>query len=594
MRNADDPNLLGVAEAITDGLPVDWQAVMAAHADRKRQVEQLHALEAVAEAHRRILGPEACGPQDSPSRETTQVVGPSEETTPQPGFTGPAVALGKWGPLRIRERIGTGGFGEVFRAYDPSLERDVALKLRRADRAGTDPFSGRFLQEARRLARVRHPNVLVVHGADEHEGRAGLWTDLLRGKTLEELLADQGPFGALEAALVGIDLCHALAAVHAAGLIHRDVKTSNVMREEGGRIVLMDFGSVGERPAAVEAGGDRLTGTPLFMAPEVLRGEAPGPASDIYSLGVLLYRLVSRRFPLEAGTWSELRDRHQCGESVPLRDARSDLPTNFVQVIERALAPDPERRFPSAGSMEAALAALLSSLSPSGVIPINQSRWRRAATDIAVAAGLIVLAAVAALTLPSLLWPGPFNVRAELYRQGAGAQERLLSGGRLHVGDRLFMEAEASEAMHLYVLNEDERGDTFVLFPLSDLDLANPLSPKVRHRLPGPMRGIQQYWKVTSAGGSETYYVIASRRPLDDLQREIENFRRAEAGRQVEDVQRRPPGKPRGTGGLEGEDVSGESGAGRRLSGLVHELASRAEARRDLLIQQIRLDNPGP
>jgi serine/threonine-protein kinase len=362
MKQDEDPALLRVAEAISDGTPVDWDTARPA---LRGKVEHLRLIEEVARAHRTPApAPRPAGARTVPDRAadllTTSVTpptGPAMETSAQAVGE---VSLSAWGPLKILERLDGGGFGDVFRAFDPGLQREVALKLPRVGRGSDDVDAGRFLKEGRRLARVRHPNVLVVHGADEHEGRVGIWTDLLRGKTLEQLLAEQGPFGAHEAALVGIDLCHALAAVHAAGLIHRDVKTRNVMREQGGRIVLMDFGSVSERPRA--GGGqsgneDPGSGTPLFMAPEHLLTDQPAtPASDIYGLGVILYRLVSGRFPVEADTMDALIEKHRAGTSVSLRDARSDLPTAFVQTVERALDPDPRRRFQSAGALERALA----------------------------------------------------------------------------------------------------------------------------------------------------------------------------------------------------------------------------------------------
>src|SRR5262249_7479858 len=158
----------------------------------------------------------------------------------------PSSSLGMWGPFTLLERVGEGAFGEVFRARD-ALQRDVALKLLRAgrragDRTGTT-ISSRILHEGRIMARVRHTNVVSVYAAEEHQGRVGLSMEFVRGRTLEALLHTHGRFSAREAALTGRELCRALAATHAAGLIHRDVKARNVMREEGGRVVLMDFGA---------------------------------------------------------------------------------------------------------------------------------------------------------------------------------------------------------------------------------------------------------------------------------------------------------------------------------------------------------------
>ena len=353
---AEDKALLDVAEAITDGKPVDWDAAKSAHRNLGRKLGHLRLIEKVAAVHQTPAREEGAGARHDIIEESTRTVCP-----PVAG-TADATPVTTWGSLRILETLGQGGFGEVYRAYDPSLQRDVALKLRRSDREGKGRSSTVFLQEARQLARVRHPNVLVIHGADEHEGRVGLWTDLVRGKTLEQILTEQGPQGADEAARYGIEVCKALAAVHGAGLVHRDVKTSNIMREQGGRIVLMDFGSVTEQAGTGPIpGASDLSGTPLYMSPEQLRGEDLTPASDIYSLGVVLYRLVSGRFPVEASSFAELLEKHRQGASVPLRDARADLPAFFVQVVERALSLDPTNRFASAGALERALAVSIGS-----------------------------------------------------------------------------------------------------------------------------------------------------------------------------------------------------------------------------------------
>ncbi len=188
-------------------------------------------------------------------------------------------------------------FGSVYRAWDTRLECEVALKLIKASGVSRGLRSVRALKEARLLARVRHRNVVRVFGADSHDGRFGLWMELIPGRTLEQQLTMQGPMGVSEAIPIGIDLCHALAAVHGAGLLHRDVKAHNVLREEGGRIVLMDFGTGGDIRGT--RNGDTLAGTPLYLAPELFAGAKPSAQSDIYSLGVLLYHLVTGDYPVQ-------------------------------------------------------------------------------------------------------------------------------------------------------------------------------------------------------------------------------------------------------------------------------------------------------
>jgi serine/threonine protein kinase len=233
----------------------------------------------------------------------------------------------------------------VYLAWDSTLERAVALKLlHHADR------SSAAMREARLLALAAHPNVVRVLGADEHDGIVGLWMEFIEGVTLQEFLKKSGALGAHEALAIGIHLAHAVAAVHRAGLIHRDIKVQNVMREDRtGRIVLMDFGSSVVRTDDEDEIPD-LVGTPCYIAPELLAGCPATVASDIYSLGVVLYHLVTLDFPLhETDTAADARDDARL---VPLSDRRPDLPAAFACVVSRALAVDPADRYESVGAMQ--------------------------------------------------------------------------------------------------------------------------------------------------------------------------------------------------------------------------------------------------
>ena len=279
----------------------------------------------------------------------------------------------------LGEKIGEGGFGAVYRARDTWLDRDVALKLLKPAAAGRAAAGLRIIEEARTLARVRHPNVVTVHGADLHDGRVGLWMELVRGRTLAQIVAAQGPFSAREAAGIGQELCRALAAVHAEHLVHRDIKAQNVMRESGGRIVLMDFG----------AGH-----TPLYLAPETLADGEPTVASDIYALGVLLYHLVTAQFPVQAAGIVELRAAHARGERRRLSDQRPDLPDEFTAAVERALDPDPARRYGSAGEMQEALAHVPSvpaAPGPPVVVPARRGAFSPVRAALAAAAVVLAL-----------------------------------------------------------------------------------------------------------------------------------------------------------------------------------------------------------
>jgi hypothetical protein len=482
-----------------------------------------------------------------------------------------------WGPLRIKAKIGEGGFGEVFLAHDPGLEKDVALKLRRRDLSGSQ--NDLFLVEARKLARVRHPNILTVHGVANHDGRTGLWADHIEGRTLDDLLRGHGPMSAEEATHIGVEVCNALAAVHAAGLVHGDVKGSNVMREVGGRIVLMDFSAAINRALPGDQHEGNVSGTPLYMSPEIFDGQGVGVAADIYALGVVLYRLVSGRFPVEGRTAAELMENHRRGRMTPLRDAAPRLPGAFVSVVERALARDPAERFASAGEMERALVQGGGGKEPE---PPRPFPWR-----LAMAGAAAIL--VAAFTWS--LWPRPLEVDASLYRATSDADERLQAGARVAVGDQLFLEIQGSRAMHVYVVDEDAAGRATVLFPVPGLDLKNPLPGKTRHRLPGEVEGISNFWDVTSVGGSERIIVIASSKPMATVEEKLAQIPQAgsvDLGELSQEVARL-----RGITGISPQvPEPGRPGAS-PVEGIKQGLSVEAGRKNGLWFYEIHLSNPG-
>ena len=210
-----------------------------------------------------------------------------------------------------------------------------------------------MLQEGRRLARVRHPNVVTVFGSDRLDGRVGLWMEFVHGCTLAQQVRERGVFAPRDVAEIGVQICLALAAVHEAGLLHRDVKAQNVMREDDGRLVLMDFGAGRERLDD----SHEFAGTPLYLAPEIFDGRAPSVQSDVYSVGVLLYYLLTGAYPVTARSVREMRDAHRSDAAVPLNAVRPRIPTRLVRAIERALSVKPADRFGSADDMARALAA---------------------------------------------------------------------------------------------------------------------------------------------------------------------------------------------------------------------------------------------
>lgn len=328
--------LAKLADTISDRGSIGWDLELAAAPDALvPALKRLRQLDGLANAF----------------RSAAASASPSAASPPPPHF--------RWGHLDVYDLIGRGSFGDVHLAIDTQLDRRVALKLWRRDAAAAHKSPRRFLEEARRLARVCHPNVVLVHGAGVHRRRAGFWTELIAGETLASRLLSRGPLAPEEATRIGLDLSRALVAVHAAGLIHGDVKAENVMQDETGRTVLMDFGAASrlDPPNGEETGSTFVT--PYSAAPEILEGAAPRPSTDVYSLGVLLYRLMSGEYPVTAQSIAELRDAHRGGANRPLRELRADLPGELLAVVDRALAPHAADRFQSAGDLEGALRGAL-------------------------------------------------------------------------------------------------------------------------------------------------------------------------------------------------------------------------------------------
>lgn len=324
------PSLDGLLASVSRGESVDWDALEreAPDAEARELLQRLREVAQLADDQRRRL--------------TYDELEAPIDACPDDR---------RWGRFTLREKLGEGSFGAVYRAWDPQLERDIAIKLIHPHVALRDAPGTRLLREGRAAARVKHENVVTVLGVETHDEHVGLCMEYVQGDTMEELVRVGGPMSPRDAAEVGCRVASALAAVHAADLVHRDVKARNVMRETAtGRVVLMDFGSGLKLEPGLD-GGVPIAGTPLYMAPEVLVGDLPSSRSDVYGVGVLLYFLVSGEFPVDGRSLDEIRDAHASGRRVFLTERRPDVPVAFARVVERALDTNPVNRHSNATSL---------------------------------------------------------------------------------------------------------------------------------------------------------------------------------------------------------------------------------------------------
>ena len=585
--NSKDDAFDKLLESVDDGLAIDWDAAGSdAPLELRAELHALRDVARIAEFHR------------SSQREG---IGDLE--------------FERWGTLLIMERLGSGASAGVYRAWDSTLQREVALKLLHR---GIDDAA--LLDEGRAAARIRHPNVVTIHGIDRREGRVGLWMEYVRGATLEQEVRERGRFDAEAAARLGREIASALAAVHGAGILHRDLKPANVVRDADGRHVLTDFG-LGWRPAGPASRPQGFAGTPAYMAPELLAGGTPSVATDLYALGMVIWFALAGRHPFEAMSLAELNAAARRGPAPPLRELRPDLPRALVAQVERTIAPDPALRYDSATAWIEALP---------GAGAGTRAPRRRAAL---VLTGLVVLAVAGFAVLREIRQPdeaGPagttltqgaasnaapaagarardaapegiadasatYSIAATLtLRDAGGAPVPLANGDRVRPGDRLSLEMNATCPVWVYVLNEDERGERYLLFPQPLFDMRNPVPGDSALVLPGTVGGRENSWTVTSSGGREHFLIVASPEPVAELETELGKLPAAQPGRPVRyaEVGDIAIERLRGVGGVEPLPAAAPP-AGARPFERFRRLVGREAGVSGVWVRQIVLENPG-
>jgi len=283
--------------------------------------------------------PEAQGPPDGAPTEA----GDAPSSPPVPSRPSGIIGHTLKG-YRVLAKIGEGGMGAVFRSLDEGLDREVAIKVLPPSLAREESFRTRFLREARALARVKHPNLVQIYTVAADKGLHFFAMEYVRGRTLGTRIA-RGPALTREEFLsVAGQVLAAIGAVHAAGVTHRDVKTANIMVEDGGRAVLMDLGLAKDQVSAGVTTEGMILGTPEYMPPEQAHGEPANARSDIYSFGVVLFEMAAGHVPF-TGKSAIAVLRKQCDEAPPdLGELRPDLGPEISEAVRAAMEKDPAER----------------------------------------------------------------------------------------------------------------------------------------------------------------------------------------------------------------------------------------------------------
>src|SRR6266550_2653086 len=263
------------------------------------------------------------------------------------------------GRYRILRKLGTGGMANVYLAEDEVLGRRVAIKILNDRHAGDDQFVERFRREAKNAAGLSHPNIVSIYDRGEAEGTYYIAMEYLDGRSLKELIVARGPAPIPLAIDYARQILAALRFAHRNGVVHRDIKPHNIMVGDEGRLKVTDFGIARAGVSQMTEVGS-IIGTAQYLSPEQARGAAVDPRSDLYSVGIVLYEMLTGQVPFTGYTPLEIAMKHLSAIPAPPSELRPDIPHDLDLVVLRALAKDPEDRYQSAEEMAADLARVAS------------------------------------------------------------------------------------------------------------------------------------------------------------------------------------------------------------------------------------------
>lgn len=261
------------------------------------------------------------------------------------------------GRYRLLDVLGAGGMAVVHRARDELLERDVAVKVLRSQFAADEDFVHRFRQEARNAASLSHPAIAQVFDTGADGEVEYIVMQLVEGSDLERVIAQRGRLPVAEALRIGSDVADALQAAHDQGIVHRDVKPGNILLTAGGEVRVVDFGIARALGAAHTTTPGLLMGSVHYLSPEQVLGEPVGSASDVYSLGIVLYELLTGQRPFEGASQATVALQRLHAAPRPPSEVVDELPEGLDELVMRALERDPDRRYPTAGGLAAAIRA---------------------------------------------------------------------------------------------------------------------------------------------------------------------------------------------------------------------------------------------
>jgi hypothetical protein len=461
---------------------------------------------------------------------------------------GDTLALpGRVGGYRVVGRLGAGGMGEVYRAEDPALGRQVAVKVMRPELAARPAARDRFLREARSAAAVRHDHVVPIYHVGEDAAGPFLVMPLLEGESLEDRLARAGALPPGEVARIGREAALGLAAAHAKGLVHRDVKPANLWLEApAGRVKVLDFGlaRAADSPDGLTDPGS-VVGSPGYMAPEQADGQEVGPRADLFALGAVLYRCATGKPAFDGKTLTAVLRAVAEHHPPPPHEVNPAIPVPLSGLIVRLLAKGPADRPASAAAVAAELTALssgaavaVSTVEYRPARPARRTRWPVAAAAVVLLVGIAITVWLATRTPDTPTdqpqagadspgggvrtappTPVRYRGRVDVKVERGGRLARLTEPGALPLrqSDKFVIEGKVDPPAYLYLVWVDPGQDVTPVYPW-DPERGwgtRPAKEEPRDRLRLPATAGETYRAPNAKPGVATMVLFARPTPLD-------------------------------------------------------------------------------
>lgn len=432
--------------------------------------------------------------------------------------------------FKITERLGRGGMGVVYKAWDNELEQDVAIKVLNSDIASPTLIE-RMKRELKLTRKVSHKNIAVVYDINTYKGYKYISMEYIKGETLLEKIVQKDRFSFQEFTEIALQITRAIKAAHDEKVIHRDLKPSNIMITPDNKVKLLDFGIAYSSEEKQLTKTNAMIGTMEYISPEQARGEIPSVQSDIYSLGIIFFNMLTGDVPFKSNTPLATAMKHVTDKIPLVSSVLENVPTLLDDIVARCSEKEPKKRYKSCDDVITDLEELEKQLN-SGNISIRKFKpvFKKVTVPvIGVFAAILVLFFI--ILLPMTGSKADIDMEITLVGErmdlmGNVVEVILKDGTTLYSKDGFQVHITLSRDAYLYVVDIDSADKVEMLYPRDEIDLKPPLKGGVKYVLPGD--GL--WYRLDETMGRENLFMLASAEPYEKLESVIEEFKKMPPG----------------------------------------------------------------